>query len=505
MTSFENSTGGQSYRQILRSTTLVGGSSVINVGFSILRNKAMAMLLGPEGVGLMALLSSIVDIAQTVAGLGISASGVRQIAASDGGNTDQASRVVTVIRWTSLLLGVIGALLLLAFSWQIAQFTFGDYYHVSGVMVLSLAVFFQVVAGGRAALLQGTRQISSLAKMSVLAGLFSLVVGVPMIYLFGERGIAPSLAAAAFASFATSWWFSRQIQVRPCSISMGQMLRETSALFKLGVVFMVSGFLTMGSAYAIRLIISSESGVHAAGLYQAAWALGGLYAGFILQAMGTDFYPRLTAVAFDNVECNRLVNEQVEVSMLLAGPGLIATLTLAPLVMTLFYSPDFQSAVVVLRWICLGMMLRIVAWPIGFIILAKGAKAIFFWTEVAATLVHVGLAWLLVHNYGLAGAGFAFLGLYVWHGILIYWIARRLTHFRWSTANRRLILAYLFISAAVFVAFETVPLWQATMLGLVLATSVGFYSLRVLVGLLPHDMFPAAIRPLIQSIRNVSP
>ena len=45
--------------------------------------------------------------------------------------------------------------------------------------------------------------------------------------------------------------------------------------------------------------------------------------------------------------------------------------------------------------------------------LAKGAQQVFFWTEVAATFVHVGLAWLLVTQVGLAGAGAAFFGLYV--------------------------------------------------------------------------------------------
>lgn len=502
MSASKNTNDSQSYRQILKSTTLVGGSSMINVGFSIVRNKAMALLLGPEGIGIMALYTSIVDISQTVAGLGISASGVRQIAAAGGGNEHEILRVVTALRWASLFLGIAGGLLFLAFSVQIAGFTFGNDEHASGVMILSLAVFLQVVAGGRAAVIQGTRDISSLARMSVLAGFFSLMIGLPLIYFFGARGIAPALVAAAFSSFATSWWFSRQIKVSLGSMSAAKVVQEIGALFKLGVVFMMSGFLTMGSAYAIRLIISSESGIHAAGLYQAAWALGGLYASFILQAMGTDFYPRLTAVAFDSVECNRLVNEQAEISMLLAGPGLIGTLTLAPLVITLFYSADFRAAVDVLRWICLGMMLRIVAWPIGFIVLARGAKAIFFWTEIAATAVHVGLAWLLVQMFGVAGAGFAFFGLYVWHSILVYWIARRLTDFRWSAQNLRLILVYLPVSALVFGAFEILPLWQATIFGLAMATLAGLYSLRVLAGLLPQDMFPAAIRPLIQSIRS---
>ena len=50
--------------------------------------------------------------------------------------------------------------------------------------------------------------------------------------------------------------------------------------------------------------------------------------------------PRLTAAAKDNSTCNRLVNEQTHVCILLAAPGVIATYTLAPFVITLFYSVD---------------------------------------------------------------------------------------------------------------------------------------------------------------------
>ncbi len=487
----------KSYSQIIKSTTVIGGSSIINVIFSILRNKAMALLLGPEGIGVLALYTSIVDMSQTVAGLGINASGVRQIAAVNAENTRHIAEIVAVLRGVSLILGIVGAALLLLISAPVAQFTFGDGQHTRSIMILSLAVFFQVAAGGRAALLQGTRDIAGLAWMNVLGGLFSMIIGVPIIYCLGTSGIAISLVATALTLFVTSWCLSRRIRLPRPSLSGRAALLETGALFKLGVVFMASGFLSMGSSYAVRLIVTSESGLHAAGLYQAAWSLGGLYAGFILQAMGTDFYPRLTAVSENNTECNRLVNEQTEVSILLAGPGLIATLTLAPAVMALFYSTEFQGAVDILRWICLGMMLRIVAWPIGFVILAKGAKAIFFWSEVAASIVQVGLAWLCVPVFGATGAGLAFFGLYVWHSILIYYVARRFTNFQWSLANRRLILAYMLISASVFGGLQFLPLWQATAFGLTVATVVGVFSVRTLASLLPLQAFPRLIRPLL--------
>src|SRR5690606_30077475 len=75
---------GSSYGQILKSTAMIGGSSLVNVAFSVLRMKAIAVLLGPGGVGLMSLYTSMADLTQTLAGLGIQASGVRQIAEAAG-------------------------------------------------------------------------------------------------------------------------------------------------------------------------------------------------------------------------------------------------------------------------------------------------------------------------------------------------------------------------------------------------------------------------------------
>lgn len=486
---------GQTYTQILKSTMLMGGSSLVNVALSIVRNKALAVLLGPEGVGLIGLYGSIVDIAQAIAGLGVSSSGVRRVAEAAGtGDTDSIARSAAALRRISMVLGLLGALLLAALAFPVSNFTFGDHQHAGAIMLLSLALFFRVVSAGQTALIQGLRGIANLARINVLSGLFGTMMSIPLIYLFGPQAIAPSLVAIAAVSILPTWWYSKQICKHPPPMSTRQFGLETTALLKLGVAFMASGLLTFGAAYAIRIIVLNEGGVVAAGLYQAAWALGGLYAGFILQAMGTDFYPRLTAIADNNAECNRLVNEQAEISMLLAGPGLIATLTLAPLVMSMFYSAEFHGAVELLRWICLGMMLRIVAWPMGFIVLAKGAQTIFFWTEVAATLVHVGLAWLFVSKFGTTGAGTAFFGLYVWHSILIYVIVRRLAGFRWSRANCRHALLFLPASGMVVSVFLLLPPWPAMVIGCVATVVTGLYSLRMLVELLPPESMPAIVR-----------
>jgi len=85
----------------------------------------------------------------------------------------------------------------------------------------------------------------------------------------------------------------------------------------------------------------------------------------------------------------------------------------------------------------------------------------------------------------------------------MYFVARRFTEFRWSPANRKLIAAYLPVSTLVFAAFQFLPLWQATTLGLVVAILVGLLSLRMVASLLPQHTLPKAIRPLLESMRSV--
>jgi len=213
--------------------------------------------------------------------------------------------------------------------------------------------------------------------------------------------------------------------------------------------------------------------------------------------MGADFYPRLTAVVQERAQCNRLVNEQAQISLLLAGPGVIATLTFAPLVLGIFYSRAFGGAAAMLRWISMGAALQVVSWPIGFVILAEGRQNLFFWTELAFTVVHVGLAWVLVATLGVNGAGVAFFLAYVFHAFMIYAVVRNLTGFAWSGSNRQLGFFFLGLIGLVFCAFWALAPWAATGVGVVALLASGVHSVRTLVRLVSPTRLPRPLQWLL--------
>jgi hypothetical protein len=105
--------------QILKSSVVIDGSSALNIAIGIVRTKAMASLLGPAGFGLMGLYGSIADVAVAIGGMGVNSSGVRQIGEAGGSSGDKRiARTVTVLRRTTVLLRILGAVVLVVFCRQ---------------------------------------------------------------------------------------------------------------------------------------------------------------------------------------------------------------------------------------------------------------------------------------------------------------------------------------------------------------------------------------------------
>jgi PST family polysaccharide transporter len=194
--------------------------------------------------------------------------------------------------------------------------------------------------------------------------------------------------------------------------------------------------------------------------------------------MMTDFYPRLTGVANDNQECNRLINEQGEVVLSLAVPGVLATLTFASLVIHTFYSREFFPAVPALRWICLGMCFKLASWSMGFVIMAKGEQRIFFVSELLSNIAFVLFVWIAVTFFGLVGTGVGFAAMCLAHLIGTFVIVNRLSGFRPSTANLRLVQIFAPLIAVVFVAPYVISATSSLVISIAVTGFGCAYSLR---------------------------
>ena len=158
-----------SYRQILKSSTMVGGAQISKMIIGIVSTKIAAILLGPIGIGLISAYQAISQLGVQLASLGVNQSSVREIALSVGLN-DQKTVVqtVSILRRMCWGLGLFGAMCLVLLSNPVSSFTFGDSKYVLNVMLVSLIILFTIVGQGHLAVIQGLRHVADLVKVQVI-------------------------------------------------------------------------------------------------------------------------------------------------------------------------------------------------------------------------------------------------------------------------------------------------------------------------------------------------
>jgi PST family polysaccharide transporter len=370
---------------------------------------------------------------------------------------------------------------MMALAAPLSRWTFGNDEHVVEIALLGVIILFGNVSGGQMALIQGLRRIGDLARLQVVGAVAGTVISVGFYAWLGLRGIVPALLLMAVVQLAASWHFARRFPAPQVAVSWRESFDLAGGLVQLGLVFMWNGLAVSLVAYLTRALITQQISLEAVGIFSAAFALSGMFINFVLGAMGADYYPRLTAVASDREAVNRLVNEQTEIGLLLAVPGLLATLSLAPWIIRLFYTGAFLPAADLLQWFVLGCMGRVLSWPLGFVMLALGKGQWFFLTETLANILHLGLIGLGLWALGIEGVSLAFFVLYLIYTAGVYGVARHLTGFAWSAATWQLLFWLLPIVAVAFVAARLLPLWPATVFGGVVTVVVSVLCLRGLV------------------------
>ena len=471
-----------SYSQILKASSIIGGAQGINLLLGMVRVKFAAVLIGPLGVGLLGNYTAIQGLIATIAGLGIQSSGVRDVAQAVG-QVDQETigRTVLALRRVCWLTGLLGAGAMAALSPLLSHWTFGSNDYALEIALLGLVILFGNIAGGQMALIQGMRRIGDLARLNIISSVAGTLITIGAYASLGTDGIVPALLLMSTVNLAVAWHFARQVPVPVVTMTWRDSLRAAGGMMRLGFVFMWNGLVVSLVAYLTRVLITQQMSLEAVGIFGAAFALSGMLVNFVLGAMGADYYPRLTAVAPDREAMQRLVNEQTEIGLLLAVPGLLATLSLAPWIIRVFYTGEFLPATELLQWFILGCLGRVLSWPLGFVMVALGKGGWFFLTETLFNAIHLALIWLGLKLVGLEGTAVAFFLLYIGYTAAVYGVGRHLIGFVWSAPTRKLLLLLLPVVTLAFLASRTLPLWPATLVGIAITLVASVLSLRGLV------------------------
>ncbi len=356
--------------------------------------KILAVLLGPAGMGLMGLYSSVMSTVATIGGLGIASSGVQQISKAGSSMGDRAAGTALVaLRRLTIVLGAITTIGLFLLRKVVSGWFFGSQRYAGAVGVLSLGVLCTIISGSQIAILNGLRRLKDIARINVAGAAIGASVTVLLVFFWREQALSYAIISTTVITLICSWWFVRSIPHPASTPGYAEVKTAWFSLFRLGTAFLFAGLVMTLVLLFTRVIIIRHLGMASAGYFQAAWGFVVFYIDFILNAMGVDFYPHLTSRIDDREAANQLVNEQTEVALLLGGPLILGMLLFAPVLMFLFYSSEFGVATKLLRLLLLGNILKIISWPMGYLVMARAWVKTFVFIEIVWASTYLGFVY----------------------------------------------------------------------------------------------------------------
>ena len=447
--SMDNNTNS-SYHHILKYTSLFGSIQALNIFIGLVRNKLVALILGPGGIGLMSLFNSAIALLSNATNLGIATSSVKTLSELyEKGNEEQVKRHVRVIRQWALATAVIGFFACALAGPLLNNFSFSWGNHVKHFVLLAPTVAMLAITGGETAILKSARRLRNLAKVSVWNVFLALVFTTPIIYFYGQKGIIPTITLITFTQMLLTIRYSHR--VFPWSFHFERSLwGEGLPMIRLGIAFVVAGIFGSGADFLIRASLNNIASLNMLGLYNAGFMMSVTYAGMVFTSMETDYYPRLAAVGHDVLQMSNMVNHQVEVSLLMISPLLVAFSIGAPIIVQLLYSKEFLDVVPMIQITVLAMYLRAMKLPVAYLTLAKGDSWSYLFLEAYSAVVMVIAVVGGYMLFGLPGTGAGLLVTGLIDIIVVNIFTRYKYHYKVSSTVFRFAKYQLPIALAVY-------------------------------------------------------
>ncbi|MBQ0049453.1 MAG: oligosaccharide flippase family protein [Bacteroidales bacterium] len=404
---------GIRYKDILKATSLFAGINGLSILLQMCRTKLAALFLGSSGMGLNAIFNETIELIHSTSNVGMDKCGVREVSRAFGereqeGGEERLRDAIMLTRSWVLLFALIGTLLCLVLAEPISRWTFENDEQTTNYMLLSPAVGLLTLTCGEYCVLRGIQRLRSVALVSILQVVASLVTTIPLYYFWGMKAVVLAILLLSFSSFCITASFSYRFY-RPQFCFSQKYLKRGYSMLVIGIFFVLAGFLSHGSKLAVQAFLNREGSLDVVGLFKSGYSLVFVYCGMIFTALDTDYFPRLSSIFSHREQLHKTVNRQIEVMMTLVLPIILFMLFAMPALVPLLLSNKFMPVVPMAQIAVTGLLFRTVYLPASFMPLAGGDSRTYLVIQAISYLffippIIIGYNWM-----GLTGTGLGLL------------------------------------------------------------------------------------------------
>lgn len=319
----------------------MGSTQLSLIVVSIIRNKYLAVSIGPEGFGLFSLLTSFFQLGDIIAGAGLGTAIIKYIAEYNKENDQEGVQKVFDFSFSLvfLLATLITAVFFIFFPF------FKVHFLTPKVLFLHYALFAAsymstILSSVFLSLINGLLLIKSMAQRKFIISVFNLVSILIFVYLFELTGFFISILITSIFGLLVYYQEGRRwVKIRFKFPKFKDAISKKLISFSSIDIFLT--LVNIGTNYLFRIIIVTLSGFATLGLYSSAVSLN-KYLGIVGDGAQFYFFPKMSEVLEPDSR-NKLLNDYFKMVILSSIAISIVAIILGPYLITILFSKQFSG------------------------------------------------------------------------------------------------------------------------------------------------------------------
>lgn len=411
---------------LIKTFILSAISTIIRVIAGFISIKIVAVYIGPSGLALMGQMQNFISMMSSVASAGVN-SGIVKYTAEHYEDEEAKQKIWSSALKISLVLIVPMAIVIIFLADFISMKLLNTTEYSSIFIVFAITVVFFVLNGLMTSILNGQKEIKKLTLLNIVGSLFGLAVTILLVTKYELYGaLIAGIISQSIVFFVTlafvlkSSWFK-------LSMFLGSMdIEYRNKLLKYSAMALVSVTMIPLSHMYVRDYIGTNIGWDEAGYWQAIWRISETYLMLITTTLSVYYLPKLSSIQ-DKGELRAELLYGYKIIMPIVIIIAFGIYLFRDLIISILFTKEFSPMAELFLYQLIGDVIKIAAWLLGYIMVAKAMTKIFIYTEIGFSVLFVLFSIYFIDTFGLIGITYAFSLNYFLYLVVMIFIFRNYT------------------------------------------------------------------------------
>jgi PST family polysaccharide transporter len=383
---------------------------VIKIIAGVIMTKIISIYLGPSG---MALLGQFQNTTSIISGLanGSIQTGVVKYISSEKDDENYIRKIMSSSLILILVLSFVISILTFAFSKKLNEFVFFSKDYEFIFYFLSASLIFYSLNIYILSILNGFEKIKLLTIVNVILSVITLITSTLLTIYFNLSGALISLVITQFIVFIIcSYLIKNRFESSFFNLFSIKYFDKiiTKKLFKFSIATFSSGAIVGVSMLMLRHIITRETSLENAGIWEGGWKILLYFNMFFVAPFSIYYFPKFSKSKKIN-QTKLLLYKSIKFNLPLLILTSFVIIFLKEYIIKLLFTEIFMDISKFLNYIIFGECLRIIGIFIQHTYLAKVKVYNVIIFDIIFFSIFILLSYFSIGQFGLVGVGVSYL------------------------------------------------------------------------------------------------